>query len=248
MTIICRHSCWTIALFLLMACTASAQQVQVNKENRTILVSAMGKVSAAADAATVHIGYQIYGPDSATAYARGSKTSNEISSALIQAGVPKDAMESETQSIAEVQPFELNNVPAAERADRAFRLQQSWTVKTSAKDANRVLDIAVKAGANASGQIDWSMADPDALHAKAVEDAMARARKNAEAIAAGMVVKLGSLIYASNEQPSAPVRLEQYAKLQSVPNAMETVQIAPLAVNARKIEDTATIYAVYAME
>jgi hypothetical protein len=63
-----------------------------------------------------------------------------------------------------------------------------------------------------------------------------------------MVVKLGSLIYASNEQPSAPVRLEQYAKLQSVPNAMETVQIAPLAVNARKIEDTATIYAVYAME
>jgi uncharacterized protein len=246
MKIIRRHYFWTIAL--LMVCTASAQQVQVNRENRTILVSAMGKASAGADAATLHIGYQIYGPDSATAYARGSKNSNEISSALIQAGVPKDAIESETQSIAEVQPFELNHLPEAERADRAFRLQQSWTVKTSAKDASRVLDIAVKAGANASGQIDWSMADPDALHAKAVEDAMARARKNAEAIAAGMTVKLGSLIYAGNEQPSGTVRLEQFAKLQSAPNAMETVQIAPLAVNARKIEDTAIIYAVYAME
>ncbi len=237
-----------LAAALLITCAAAGQTVQVNKENRTILISAVGKASADADAATVHIGYQVYGPNSVTAYARGSKVSNEIAAALTQAGVPRDAMQSETQNLAEVQPFELNNVPPAERVDRAFRLQQSWTVKTTAKNANRVLDIAVKAGANASGQIDWSMADPDALHAKAVDDAMGRARKNAEAIATGMAVKLGSLIYASNEQPSGPVRPEQYAKLQNVPSVAESVEIVPLAVNPRRIEDTATIYAVYAME
>jgi hypothetical protein len=237
------------AAALLITCAAAGQTVQVNKENRTILVSAVGKASAEADAATVHIGYQVYGADSATAYAGGSKASNEITAALTQAGVPKDAIESETQNLAEVQPFELNNVPPAERADRTFRLQQSWTVKASAKDANRVLDIAVKSGANASGQIDWSMADPDALHAKAVEDAMGRARKSAEAIAAGMAVKLGSLIYASNDRPAGPVRLEQYAMLQSatVNGGAEAKQL-PLAVNPKKIEDTAMIYAIYAME
>lgn len=236
-----------LAVTLLIGCTASAQTVQVNKENRTILVSAVGKASADADAATVHIGYQIYGPDSATAYARGSKLSNEIMAALTQAGVPKVAIESETQNLAEVQPFELNNVPPAERTARAFRLQQSWTLKTSARDANRVLDVAVKAGANASGQIDWSMADPDALHAKAVDDAMVRARKNAEAIAGGMAVKLGSLIYASNDRPPGPPRVEMYAQMGTALK-LEAASVAPLAVNPKKIEDTATIYAVYAME
>lgn len=236
-----------LAVTLLMGCAASAQTVQVNKENRTILVSAVGKASAEANAATVHIGYQIYGPDSATAYARGSKISNEVMAAMTQAGVPKVAIESETQNLAEVQPFELNNVPPAERAARAFRLQQSWTVKTSAKDANRVLDIAIKAGADASGQIDWSMADPDALHAKAVDDAMARARKNAEAIAAGMSVKLGSLIYASNDRPSGPPRAEMYEQMGRALK-FENAAVTPLAVNARKIEDTAMIYAIYAME
>lgn len=237
------------AAALLITCAAAGQTVQVDKENRTILVSAVGKVSAEADAATVHIGYQVYGADSATAYARGSKASNEITAALTQAGVPKRAIESETQSLAEVQPFELNNVPPAERADRTFRLQQSWTVKTSAKDANRILDIAVKSGATTSGQIDWSMADPDALHAKAVEDAMGRAKKDAEAIATGMAVKLGSLIYASNDRPAGPGRIEQFAMLQSaVANGGADAKQLPLAVNPKQIEDAAIIYAIYAME
>jgi uncharacterized protein YggE len=239
-----QYSC---AAALLILCAAGAQTVQINKDNRTILVSAVGKATAEADAATVHIGYQVYGPDSAAAYARGSKISNQIIAALTQAGVPKDAIESETQNLAEVQPIELNNVPGAERAARAFRLQQSWTVKTSSRNANRVLDMAVKAGANMSGQIDWSMADPDALHAKAVNDAMARAGKNAEAIAAGMSVKLGSLIYVSNDRPPGPPRLEGYEQMGRAFKFTNS-EVAPLAVNARKIEDTASIYAVYAME
>jgi uncharacterized protein YggE len=232
---------------LLMVSAAGAQQVQVSKDNRSILVSAVGAASAEADAATVHIGYQIYGPDSETAYARGSKSSHEITAALTEAGIPKDAIESDTQSIAEAQPYELNHLTPAERADRVFHLQQSWTVKTSAKDAGRVLDIAVKAGANASGQIDWRMADTDALHAKAVEDAMARAKKNAESIATGMEVKLGVLIYASNDRPPRLDGIQQFAMLQGADGRAVEKRI-PLAVNPKKIDDTAVIYAVYAIE
>jgi uncharacterized protein len=230
---------------LLVVGAAAAQQVPVTKDNRTIQVSAIGHASAEADAATVHIGFQVYGPDSETAYARGLKASNQIAAALSQSGVPKEAIESDTQSLAESQPYEQNNVPPAQRADRAYRLQQSWTVKTTAKDANRVLDVAVNAGANASGQIDWLMADQDGLHSRAMADAMARAKKNAESIASGMNVKLGALIYASNDRPQTADRIEQFAKLQS---AMQTVEVQALAVNPRKIDDTATVYVVYAIE
>lgn len=241
-----------IALLGALAIGATgAQQVEITKANRTIFVSAVGNASIEADAATVHIGYQVYGPDSETAYARGSKASNEIVAALTQAGVPKDAIESETQTIAEAQPYEQNNLTPAQRADRTFRLQQSWTVKTSAKDASHLLDIAVKAGANASGQIDWRMADTDALHAKAVEDAMARAKKNAESIATGMGVKLGVLIYAGNDRPPSFDRIQVYTQMganATINGRAVDNKVLPLAVNARKIEDTATIYAVYAIE
>jgi len=40
-----------------------AQQVGSGKETRSVSVTAIGRASAEADAATVHIGYVIYGPD-----------------------------------------------------------------------------------------------------------------------------------------------------------------------------------------
>lgn len=226
-----------------------AQQGTSGKETRSVSVSAIGRASAEADAATVHIGYVIYGPDAAAAYTRASKVSNEVTATLAKAGVPKDGVESESQTLAEAQPFESNDLSPAERADRRYKVQQSWTVKTSAADAKRVLDIAVKAGANASGQIEWRMNDQDALHGKAVQDAMARARRNAEQLASGMGVKLGLLLQASDNSPS-----QQFAALDQMTKAVAGAvngrldQVQPLSLTPRKIEDVAVISAVFAME
>jgi uncharacterized protein YggE len=239
----------------LAACLAGgpilhAQQVGSGKETRSVSVTAIGRASAKADAATVHIGYVIYGPDATTAYARGSKPSNEVTAALAKGGVPKDAVESESQALAEAQPFESNDLPGEQRADRRYKLQQSWTVKTSAADAKRVLDEAVKAGANASGQIEWRMNDQDALHGKAVQDAMVRARKNAELLATGMGVKLGILLQASDNSP-----IQQFAALDQISKAVAGAaingrldQVQPLSVNPRKIEESAVLSAVFAIE
>jgi uncharacterized protein YggE len=164
--------------------------------------------------------------------------------------VPKDAVESESQALAEAQPFESNDLPGEQRADRRYKLQQSWTVKTSAADAKRVLDEAVKAGANASGQIEWRMNDQDALHGKAVQDAMVRARKNAELLATGMGVKLGILLQASDNSP-----IQQFAALDQISKAVAGAaingrldQVQPLSVNPRKIEESAVLSAVFAIE
>jgi hypothetical protein len=42
---------------------AARQQGTSGKETRSVSVTAIGRASAEADAATVHIGYVIYGPD-----------------------------------------------------------------------------------------------------------------------------------------------------------------------------------------
>jgi uncharacterized protein len=244
----------TWALMLSGVC-AKSQQRPVESTNRTIAVWAEGHASAIADEGTLHVGFAVFGPDSASAYARGSKTSMEIVAALTQAGVPKEAIESDTQSISRTSENQLERLAPAERAERTYRLQQSWLVKVPAGDAGRMLGIAVQAGGNESGAIDWNMKDPAALHGKALEDAMSRAKATAIDIAQGMGVTLGPLISAANRAPAL------------LPGEMMTWEDGGigsgggygggmyhvaggewkdlLALRPRKIEDIATVSAIY---
>ena len=137
-----------------LAVPADAQTIQVSKENRTIAVTATDKVHEMADIGTVHIGFIAYGPDSDAAYANGSQISNAIIKSLTSAGIPNDAIESENQNVSPVQDYQIDKLTPEEKAQRKFQVTQSWTVRTSAADAAKTLDLAVKAGANQSGQID----------------------------------------------------------------------------------------------
>lgn len=221
-----------------------AQTIQVNRENRTIAITATDKVTAIADQATLHIGFIAYGPDSNTAYANGSKVSNAIVKALTAAGIPKETIQSENQQIAPVQNYQLDKLTEAQKAQRQFQVTQSWTVKTEADDAAKTLDIAVKAGANQSGQIEWGFKDDNTPEAQAAAKALKRARSQAEQMATSLNTKLGVLLYASNEvQPSGPPR--PMMRAMAAP-AMEKVE--PLAINPREIEKMATVYAVFAIE
>lgn len=220
------------------------QGIAVSKENRTIAITATDSVIAMADVATVHVGFVVYGVDHDAAYAAGSRVSNAIVGALKSASVPSDAIQSESQNIAEVQPYQLDKLSDAEKAKRKWMLTQGWTLRTNAADAARVLDIAVKAGANQGGQIDWSLKDENKPQAEAAAKALQLARVVAEEMARGLNVKLGALIFASNETQATPVRpLMQMMMAKAAPSAPP-----PLAINPRQIEKTATVYAVFAIE
>lgn len=227
------------------AIAASAQTIQVSKENRTISVTATDKVTAMADIATVHVGFIAYGPDSDAAYANGSRTSNAIMKALTGAGISSESIQSENQSVAPVQNYEVDKLSDAEKAQRKFQVTQSWTVRTNANDAAKVLDLAVKAGANQSGQIDWSFKDENAPEAQAAAKALQRARSQAEQMAQSLNAKLGSLLYASNEVQASPIR-PLMMRAMAAPAAMDKVQ--PLAINPRQIEKSATVTAIFAIE
>jgi uncharacterized protein len=228
-----------------LAMTAPAQTIQVSKENRTIAITATDKVIVLADIATLHIGFVAYGPDSDSAYAAGSRTSNAIVKALTTAGVPSDSIESENQNVSPVQEYQITQLTPAEKAQRKFQVTQSWTVRTNANDAAKVLDLAVKAGANQSGQIDWSLKDETAPQSEAASKALQRARTVAAEMAKSLNTNLGALLYASNETQAEPPRP---LIVKMAPASMAKAEIAPLAINPRQIEKTATVYAVFAIE
>ena len=228
-----------------LAVAATAQTVQVNSGNRTLAITATDKVMVLADTASVHIGYIAYGPDSDAAYANGSRLSNAIVKALTSAGIPNDAIESENQNVSPVQEYQVDKLTAAEKAQRKFQVTQSWTVRTNAADAAKTLDLAVKAGANQSGQIDWSLKDENASQAEAAAKSLQRARAITGEMAKGLNVKLGSLLYASNETQAEPVRPMLKDRFVGGNSASPP---APLAINPRQIEKSATVYAVFAIE
>ncbi len=226
--------------------TIQAQSVKVDKNNRTIAVTASEKATTDADLAVVHVGFQVFGPDEPSTYADGSRISNAIVDALKKAGVPDKAIESENQNL------QRNNYhdPQESQMDREkkqFVLNQSWTVKTKADDAARVLHIAVEAGANQSGQIDWQYRDMNGLQAKAAANALAKAQTIAQQMAQGLNVKLVGLIYASNQAQESPVRpIAIGGPIASMAREMKAP--APLAIHPRQIEESATVYAVFAIE
>jgi len=225
------------------AAAAAAQKIEVNKDNRTIAVTVSDKAMAEADSATVHIGFEAYAADADGAYAAGSQISNAVIDALHKAGVEDKAIQSEGQSVR--QNFQFDEKQSEiEREKRRYVLTQSWTVMTPAADAAKILNVAVEAGANNSGQIDWDVKDRAALQAQAAGKALVRAQAIAEQMAKGLNAHLGPLLYASNQAPQTPV-VPRFAMMAG---AVMSQKVEPLAIRPQQIEESATVYAVFAIE
>ncbi len=205
------------------------------------------KVIVLADTATVHIGFIAYGPDSDYRLRRRLPRLERHRQGPDRRPVfASDAIESENQNVSPVQEYQIDKLTPAEKAQRKFQVTQSWTVRTNADDAAKVLDLAVKAGANQSGQIDWSLKDENAAQSEAAAKALQRARTVAAEMAKGLNAKLGALLYASNETQAEPPRPLHARHGRCSLWRMD--KVAPLAINPRQIEKTATVYAVFAIE
>jgi len=231
---------------------AQAQTIQINRENKTIAISAKDEAVATADIAAITIGFEVFGADSQGTYADGGKLSRAILEALHKVGVKDESVESTQQSIERNTEFTDKDTPQ-DRAKRQFVLQQSWEVSVSPQSAAEVIRIAVIAGANKSGEIDWRLADRKALQAKAAENALVKARVVASNMADGLHVKLGALIYASNETPTAHLYANAELGVASPQVAVRATEMPPpppppLVIHPKTIREEATVYAVFAIE
>ncbi len=193
-----------IAVFAMLVGAGSAlaqqpgqAQLKIDGTNRTLTVSAENTITVEPEVAILHVGFETLPTDAKGAYAAGTATSNAIIGALKQAGVPESSIRSEWQH--------LNSVYDK---PHKFTLQQQWTVRVKPEQAAEILDVAITAGATNSGQIDWAVTDEQALQDKALEGAAGRARAQAAVLARGMGVKLGALVYVSN-QLSSPVNADE---------------------------------------
>jgi uncharacterized protein YggE len=239
-----------LAISVTLAGFASAQTIQINRDNKTIAISATDEAAATSDIAAITIGFEVYGPDSQSAYAQGGDLSNAILEALHKAGVKDDSIESAAQGLLRNTEFSEKDTLET-RAKRQFVFRQSWVVSVSPQVAAEVIRVAVAGGANMSGEIDWRLSNRKALQAKAAENALVKAREVATKMADGLHVKLGALIYASNQIPEATLFGERRPAAEFGVAGMESLE-APvpkrLEIFPKTIREEATVYAVFAIE
>ncbi len=141
-----------------------------------------------------------------------------------------------------------------EKKERQYLFRQSWEISVNVKLAAEVIRSAIDAGANKTGDIDWRLSDRKALQAKAAEAALVKARAVAEKMAEGLHVKLGALIYASNQTPPSRIYFPagggggDSAQVMVSADAGEPVPMPALEIRPQTIREQATVYAVFAIE
>lgn len=223
--------------------TLAAQTIQVSKDNRTIAITTTDEAQAVADRAVVSIGYTVYGTDQDGTYAEASKVSNAVVKALKDAGVKAEAIESREQNLTQIDDNDKVRYSKGIR----FVASQSWGVTVPAKDAADTLHLAIQAGANNSGEIDWQLVDDQVLDSEAATEALVHAQEIAERMAKGLKVTLGPLVYASNQSPprGGPIAYDRVIAAEAV---MQAAPVKPLAISPAKISRSATVYAVFSLQ
>ena len=222
---------------------AFSQQIQINRQNKTIAITVDDSVSVDPEVATITVGYQNYAPNKDAVYGDNIRVSNEVTKALLNSGVSKSALETESVRLERAERDE--KWTDEEKKERQFQATQTWTIHVSADRAQTVVDIALRAGANVLEALDWNVSDPKALQAKAGAAALSKAKAIAEQMAKGLNAKFGDLVYASNRAPITYA----YASLETAASVPPPPPPPPhLVLYPKKVTSDATVYAVFAID
>ena len=222
--------------------------IQVNRENKTIAVTADEEASVDAEVAILVVGFRNYARTKEEAFQENVKVSNAIVQALLASHIDRKNIQTESLGIDRTEPDE--HWSEAMKNERQFSAIQTWKIRVPADKAQGVLDLAVHAGANQVNTPEWDVLDPSALQAKAGASALAKARGIAEKMAQGLGAKLGQLVYASNRAPVSrrwPFGGYGNTEVVEVSGSAKGPDLT-LKVFPQSVKSQATVYAVFAIE
>ena len=241
----------SIAVLLCASQAALSQEFQITKDNKSVEVTVTQKVEVEADIAKVTFEAKTFGQTHDAAYEENLRVAGQIVKSIVDGGISKDRIEthaltSEAQSSDDLKEFALEG-----RKLHKFTVAQSWSVRVSTNDAQRVVDLAVRAGANRILGVEWEVNDPDALDAKARRASIEKAKAVADEIASGLGGKLGAILFVSNASDSKLLYVpraglsEETTKQQFIEQYWKrgSLQLFP-----EKISREVTLHAIFALQ
>jgi uncharacterized protein YggE len=189
------------------ATAAFAQGVTPSAGSTTgIVASGSGQASGAPDVAFVNVGVQSQGQTAREALDQNAATTAAVIDALKRAGIPDKNIRTAGISVSEIraQPQPNSQTPPP---IIGYRAQNTLNVTVEpVTKAGEAIDVAVTAGANVVGGIQFGINDDSALRRQALDQAAKAARADAEALAGALGVRLGALQSVA-EEGTGPVPL-----------------------------------------
>lgn len=228
-------------LWFMLPGSSFGQFNRVAPDKKTIEIRATERVTNPAEIATVKIGFQNVAPTKDAVYEENVRTSNKIVQALRAAGVPAESIETDS-----VRLDREDTAQGVKPASTRYTTDQEWRVRAKASEAQRIVDIAVSAGANEVGGVEWSVADPEALEAKAYGAALARAKRIAEQTASQSGVKLGEILSISNSV-SPFAQLSHTLNTESAMIGVSATTVTSLKLFPEDVIREASVTVVYAI-
>jgi uncharacterized protein YggE len=193
---------------LVFACVlqfaAAQEHPTVTAQPNTVFVGADGKYEANPDTAAIDFAISAQEDNSGAAYARASKSAEEVRQILRSNGVdPKSAQ----VGYFAIQP--VYDYKSPKRKLVRYRVNSNVSVKL--KDFSKIgpiLQQLATVDITDNQQLSYTLEDRDTAKSKAVEDAYRHARDSADAVARAGGRTVGDLIYASVDtfENQVPVR------------------------------------------
>lgn len=222
---------------------AEGQQGPPPPREQTIRVTGTGEARARPDQAVADFAVETASATAQAAASENAGVMERVIAALVRAGVPRERIETSGYNVFpeyDPQPRPDQTTPAV----RGYRVMNTVTVTLD--DVNRVgsvIDAALGAGANRVNGVRFGLRDPQAFRQRAIDDAVRRARADAEALAASLGVGLGMVreAYTADVGTVQPVMYERMAM------AADMAQSAPTPINPGEQTVRATVVIVYAI-
>ena len=224
----------TLLIFIstLLFCISLAAQDRpaITAQPNTVFVGAEGKFESAPDTALVQFNISAQEATSKAAYDRASRNADQIREILRSNGIDPKTAEIGFFSIQPV--YDWKN---PKRRVIAYRVVTS--VKLKIRDFNKIGPLTEQLAAidEASNQsVEYTLEEMDQAKAKASEDALKKARIQANAVAVAGGRALGELVYASvdvNQQQIVPMLMRAGAmKTAAAEAAPPTAEFTPQTV------------------
>lgn len=219
----------TLGLLLsILLITVSINQIGVftarmkpGADNRTLTISASGKVTAVPDMATIQSSVIVEGSSAQEVKDKAAKKMNETLAAVKAFGVKQSDLQTSNYYVQPKYKFK----PGEGSEIVGYTASESLTIKVRDNEKiGSVINILTEKGLNQIGQVQYSFEDPDKYKQQAREKALANAKEKAEKLASVAGVRLGRVVSFHEQQyPEQPI---PYSDLAKAP-AAEVRQIAP---------------------
>ena len=196
----------SVCILAICASAVAQEHPSITAQPNTIFVGGDGKFEVNPDTAVINFAISEQEKTASEAYARASKTAEQIREILRSNGVPPQSAEIGYFAVQPVYDYKT-----AKHQLIAYHVNANVSVKL--KDFAKIGPILgqfANADVTDNQQLTYILENKDAAETKAIEDAYRRAKESADAIARASGRTVGELVYASvdtseNQFPIRPI-------------------------------------------